>query len=96
MTQFSQLGLDDDSVKSLTLLEWNPLVQKMQAESLQHADLLGLSQADSQTRIELPKDYATRITKLADRTNDLQHLFSYFPYFLRNSSAPALNSFAFA
>lgn len=69
----SQLGLDDDSIKPLTLREWNPLVRKMQTASIRPADLLGLSQADLQTRLELPTEYATRITKLTERANDLQY-----------------------
>ncbi|MDO9348470.1 MAG: DNA-processing protein DprA [Anaerolineales bacterium] len=78
----SQLGLDDDSIKPLTLREWNPLVRKMQTASIRPADLLGLSQADLQTRLELPTEHiipqrsgvdATRITKLTERANDLQY-----------------------
>ncbi|MDI6768057.1 MAG: DNA-processing protein DprA [Anaerolineales bacterium] len=68
----SQLGLDDDTVKPLTLREWNPLVRKMQTASLRPADLLGLSQADLQTRLDLPMEHATRITQLTERANDLQ------------------------
>lgn len=67
----SQLDLDDDSAKPLTLREWNPLARKMQAASIRPADLLGLSQADLHTRLELPTDYATRITQLAERANGL-------------------------
>lgn len=70
----SHLGLsDDDSIKPLTLREWNPLVRKMQTASIRPADLLGLSQADLQTRLELPTEHATRITKLTERANDLQY-----------------------
>ncbi len=68
----SQLGLDDDSLKPLTLREWNPLARRLQAASLRPADLLGLSQTDLQTRLELTTEHATRVTQLAERTNDLQ------------------------
>ena len=68
----SQLGLDDDSIKPLTLREWNPLARKMQAASIRPADLLEFTQADLQTRIELPTEYATRITQLVERSNNLQ------------------------
>ncbi len=67
----SQLGLDDDSVKPLTLREWNPLVRKIQAASLRPADLLGLSVEDLHTRLDLPTELATRLTQLTDRTDDL-------------------------
>ncbi|MFN3742538.1 MAG: DNA-processing protein DprA [Anaerolineales bacterium] len=65
-----QLGLDDDSVKPLTLREWNSLVRKMQAASLQPCDLLTFSTKDFQTRFELNAEYASRITGLLSR--DLQ------------------------
>lgn len=64
----SQLGLDDDSLKPLTLREWNLLARKMQAASLRPADLLGLSIEDLQTRLD-----HQRITQLLSRTDDLQH-----------------------
>ena len=69
----SQLGLNDESIKSMTLREWNPLARKLQSASLRPADLLGFSQTDLQTRLELTTEYATRVTQLAERTNDLQH-----------------------
>ena len=68
----SQLGLEDDSVKSLTLREWNPLVRKMQSASLRPSDLIGLSQADIQTSLDLPTEHATRISQLLSRTDELQ------------------------
>lgn len=68
----SQLGLDDDTAKPLTLREWNPLVRKMQTASIRPVDLLGLSQADLQTRLELSTEHATRITQLTERANNLQ------------------------
>ena len=69
----SQLGLDDNSAKPLTLREWNPLVRKMQAASIRPADLLELSQTDLQTKFDLPTEHATRITQLTDRTDSLHH-----------------------
>lgn len=39
----SQLGLDDDSPKPLTLREWNPLARKLQAASLRPSDLVSIS-----------------------------------------------------
>lgn len=69
----SQLGLDDDFAKPLTLREWNPLVRKMQIASIRPAELLEFTQADLQTRLDLPTEHASRITQLAERTNDLHH-----------------------
>ncbi len=66
----SQLGLDNDSVKPLTLREWNSLVRKMQAASLQPCDLLTFSMKDLQTLFDLDAEYASRITGLLSR--DLQ------------------------
>ena len=39
----SRLGLDDDSIKPLTLREWNTLARKLQAASLRPSDLLAVS-----------------------------------------------------
>jgi predicted Rossmann fold nucleotide-binding protein DprA/Smf involved in DNA uptake len=68
----SQLGLDDDSVKPMTLREWNPLVRKMQAASMRPADLPGLSFEDLQTHLDLDPQLATRISQLLSRADDLQ------------------------
>jgi len=66
------LGLsDDDSLKPLTLREWNPLVRRLQAASIRPADLLGLSVEDLQTRFDLDAQLATRITQLLSRADDL-------------------------
>lgn len=73
----SQLGLNDDSVKSLTLREWNPLARKLQAASLRPADLLELSEADLQAKLTLDLDYASRITQLKERVQDLQLALSH-------------------
>ena len=67
----SQLGLGDDSLKPLTLREWNPLARKMQTASLRPSDLLQFNETDLQTRLDLPTEYATRITQLLSR--DIQH-----------------------
>lgn len=87
----SQLGLNDDSAKSLTLREWNPLVWKMQAASLRPSDLLGLPESDLQTRLDLDPQLLTRISYLISRTNDLQrelhHLASLGIYPLTRADA---------
>lgn len=69
----SQLGLNDDSVKPLTLREWNPLVHRLQAASLCLSDILTFSMESLQTRLALDTDYALRITRLLSRVKDLQH-----------------------
>jgi predicted Rossmann fold nucleotide-binding protein DprA/Smf involved in DNA uptake len=63
----SQLGLDDDSVKPLTLREWNPLVRKMQAASLRPSDLPRLSDSDLRSKLDLDPELVTRISHLASR-----------------------------
>lgn len=64
----SQLGLkDEDGLKPLTLREWNPLSRKLQAASLHPSDLLHLTQADLQTRLELSTEQAARIAQLIER-----------------------------
>lgn len=63
----SQLGLDDDSVKPLTLREWNPLVRKMQAASLRPSDLPRLSDADLRSKLDLDEQLVTRIAYLLSR-----------------------------
>jgi len=62
----SQLGLDD-SVKSLTLREWNPLVRKMQAASLRPSDLPALSESDLRSKLDLDPDLSSRISHLLSR-----------------------------
>jgi predicted Rossmann fold nucleotide-binding protein DprA/Smf involved in DNA uptake len=61
----SQLGLDDDSVKPLTLREWNPLARRLQAASLRPADLLAVSITSSP--LELSPDEHQRIHALLSR-----------------------------
>ncbi len=63
----SQLGLDDDSAKPLTLREWNPLVRKMQATSLRPSDLLPLPESDLRSKLDLDTEHATRISQLLAR-----------------------------
>ena len=65
----SQLGLEDDSVKPLTLREWNPLVRRLQAASLRPSNLLAISTTDSP--LELSPDERARIVSLVSR--DIQH-----------------------
>ena len=77
----SQLGLNDDSLKSMTLREWNPLARKLQAASLRPADLLGLSPADVQIKLDIPTEHAARITQLMDRAEDLQAELSRLSFF---------------
>lgn len=72
----SQLGLDDDSVKPLTLREWNPLVRRLQAASLRPSDLLAVSTSDSP--LQLSPDERERISALVSRDiqRELDHLES--------------------
>jgi DNA processing protein len=74
----SQLGLDDDSVKPLTLREWNPLVRRMQAANLRPADLLELGPVAVQTRLILSTDEADRIPALLARTGNLLRAVDHF------------------
>lgn len=67
----SQLGLDDDSAKPLTLREWNPLARKLQAASLRPSDLFAVSTGDSP--LDLSPEERTRITILLDRTEELEN-----------------------
>ena len=67
----SQLGLEDDSVKPLTLREWNPLVRKMRAANLQPADLVETFSAGLQSLLDLNPDDVARITSLLGRTENL-------------------------
>jgi predicted Rossmann fold nucleotide-binding protein DprA/Smf involved in DNA uptake len=61
----SQLGLDDDSLKPLTLREWNPIARRLQAASLGPSDLLAVSTSDSP--LELSPDERERISALVSR-----------------------------
>jgi predicted Rossmann fold nucleotide-binding protein DprA/Smf involved in DNA uptake len=63
----SQLGLEDESIKPLTLREWNPLVRKMQAASIHPGDLPALTQSDLQNKLNIPPELATRIVLLLER-----------------------------
>jgi predicted Rossmann fold nucleotide-binding protein DprA/Smf involved in DNA uptake len=67
----SQFGLEGDSVKPLTLREWNPLVRKMQAASLRPSDLFQKSIHDLCLKFDLDEQFATRITQLISR--DIEH-----------------------
>lgn len=63
----SQLGLEGDSLKPLTLREWNPLVRKMQAASLRPCDLPALSESDLRSKLDLDPNLLTRISHLLSR-----------------------------
>ncbi len=65
----SQLGLDDDAVKPLTLREWNPLVRRLQAASLRPSDLLAVSTGNPP--LELSPEERERIAPLVSR--EIQH-----------------------
>ena len=69
----SQLGLDTDSVKALTLREWNPLARKLQAASLHPANLLTSSMSDIQSKLDLSVDEITRLNELLSRADNLSH-----------------------
>jgi len=67
----TQLGLDDNSSKPLTLREWNSLARKLQIASLRPSDLFvaltgGLP-------LELSSEERTRITTLFDRAEELEN-----------------------
>lgn len=91
----SKLGLDD-SLKPLTLREWNPLARKMQAASLRPADLSDFSIEDLQTRLDIPTEHATRIMNLNSRVEnlhrELDHLanLGIFPLTRADSDYPEL------
>ncbi|MBM3153231.1 MAG: DNA-processing protein DprA [Chloroflexi bacterium] len=74
----SQLGMEDDSLKPLTLREWNPLVRQMQASNLHPSDLLEISAADLQTRLDLTAEDANRISTLITRTGNLQRVVDHY------------------
>jgi DNA processing protein len=86
----SQLGLEDDSAKPLTLREWNPLARRLQAASLRPSNLLTVSTSDS--LLELSPDKRERITSLVSRDiqHDLNHLKSLdiFPITRADSDYP--------
>ncbi len=68
----SQLGLPSDPEFSpLTLREWNPLARKLQVASLRPADLLTFSESDLKTKLEIPTEYAARLTHLLERSGTL-------------------------
>jgi len=72
----SQLGLEDDIVKPLSLREWNPLARRLQAASLRPADLLAVSTTDSPLELS-PAERARIVALLArDVQHELDHLTS--------------------
>ena len=70
----SQLGLNDESIKPMTLREWNPLARRLHAASLRPSDLLTVSTTDSP--LELSNDERARIASLVSRDiqRELNHL----------------------
>jgi len=64
----SQLGLETDSAKALTLREWNPLARKLQAASLRPASLLQFTESDF-SRLDVPTEHATRLLDLLSRAD---------------------------
>jgi DNA processing protein len=69
----SQLGSNDDSVKPLTLREWNPLARKLQTASLRPSNLILFSEHDLRLQLDLDTQFATRIIQLLSRVDELQH-----------------------
>jgi predicted Rossmann fold nucleotide-binding protein DprA/Smf involved in DNA uptake len=61
----SQLGLDDDTLKPLTLREWNPLARRLQAASLRPSDLFTVSASSSP--LEFSSDERGHIIALLSR-----------------------------
>lgn len=88
----SQLGLDDDFAKPLTLREWNPLARRLQAASLQPSDLLQRPERDLRSTLDLDTEHATRISQLLARDiqSDLSRLESLgiFPVTRADSDYP--------
>ena len=76
----SQLGLEDDSAKPLTLREWNPLARRLQTASLRPSDLLLVSSSSSP--LELSPEDRTRISLLTSRDvqRELERLESHGIY----------------
>jgi DNA processing protein len=90
----SQLGLEDLSIKPLTLREWNPLVRRLQAANFRPADLMDLTTTDMQTQLGLAVDDAVRTATLLSRKesilHDLEHLagLGIFPLTRAESDYP--------
>ena len=74
----SQLGLADESIKPLTLREWNPLMGRMQSVSLRPSDLITLSEPDFHLKLDIDAGLASRILQLLSRDikPELNHLAS--------------------
>lgn len=65
----SQLGLEDNSAKPLTLREWNPLARRLQSASLRPSDLLAVPRGNFP--LEFSPDETARIGSLVSR--DIEH-----------------------
>jgi DNA processing protein len=88
----SQLGLEDNSVKPLTLREWNLLARKLQAASLRPLDLFAVLTGD--LSLKLSSEERTRIATLLHRVEELEYLlnrlaaFGIFPLTRADSDYP--------
>ena len=68
----SHLGLPSDpEFPPLTLREWNPLARKFQSANLRPGALLDWGASDLQTKLDIPTEHATRITRLLERSGAL-------------------------
>ncbi len=63
----SQLGLEDESIKPLTLREWNPIVRKMQVIGIRPSDLVSLSDPDLSQKLDIDTGLASRVSRLLSR-----------------------------
>ena len=73
----SQLGLEDLSIKPLTLREWNPLVRRLQAAKFRPGDLMDLTTTDMQTQLGLGVDDAVRTATLLSRMESILRNLEY-------------------
>jgi DNA processing protein len=74
----SQLALDDDSLKPLTLRELNPFLRRMKAADLKPGDLLEMLPPDLQTRLSLSTGDVIRYQALLARTENLLCALDHF------------------
>jgi predicted Rossmann fold nucleotide-binding protein DprA/Smf involved in DNA uptake len=67
----SHLGLNDDSIKPLTLREWNPLARRLRSANLTPGVLLDWNSSDIQSNFAISPDEANRLTNLLERSGTL-------------------------
>jgi DNA processing protein len=67
----SHIGLEDDSIKPLTLREWNPLARKLQSVNLTPGTLLDLNSSVIQSKLAISPDEANRLANLLERSGAL-------------------------